>query len=267
MILRNFFHNLSYNEEWFFQYLTFLYLPLLWVWLRDAGVDFKTNPYLILSIAAFVFVDVEGNILFIPELRALIHRNDLVVGHAHIAMGIGVAFMALSIAHHLLPAIFRRSYATAWTVLISLMALVLSIAGLVEAGLIGGAIEPFLMIRAGLGLMVLFLVVKIGYDRLIIPISTSLQIYHLIGFLGDAFGGLALLIAGGWLFGLLGFAFSGTYEYVVFAFVIGTGMIHWFGLHGDEERMASLSATIRLLVSSTFACFVYGGNFRHSCIA
>ena len=259
LILRNFFHNLSYNEEWVFQYLTFLYLPLLWIWLRDAGVDFKTNPYLVLSIAAFVFVDVEGNILFIPELRALIHRNDLVVGHAHIAMGIGVAFMALSIAHHLLPAIFKRTYATAWTVLISLMALSLSIAGLIEAGLMGGAVEPFLMIRAALGLTVLLLVVKMSYDRLSMPVFTSLQIYHWIGFLGDAFGGLALLIAGGWLFGLLGFAFSGTYEFVVFAFVIGTGMVHWFGLHGDEERMASLSATIRLIVSSTFAALYLAG--------
>lgn len=259
LILRNFFHSLSYNEEWFFQYLTFLYLPLLWVWLRDAGVSFKTNPYLILSIAAFVFVDLEGNILFIPELRALIHRNDLVVGHAHIAMGLGVAFMALSIAFYLLPSIFKRIYATVWTVLMSLMALSLSIAGLIEAGLMGGTIEPFLMVRAVFGLMVLVLVMKIVYDRLHLPIDSPLKIYHLIGFLGDAFGGVALLIAGAWLFGLLGFTFGGTYEYVVFAFVMGTGMIHWSGLHEDAERMANLSATIRLIVSSTFAALYMAG--------
>jgi len=259
LILRNFFHTLSYNEEWFFQYLTLLYLPLLWVWLRDAGVSFKTNPYLILSIAAFVFVDVEGNILFIPELRALIHRNDLVVGHAHIAMGLGVAFMALSIAHHLLPSIFKRTYATAWTVLMSLMALSLSIAGLIEAGIMGGTIEPFLMVRAAFGLMVLVLVMKIVYDRLHLPMDSPLKIYHLIGFLGDALGGLALLIAGAGLFGFLGFTFGGTYEYVVFAFVMGTGMIHWSGLHGDEERMAHLSATIRFLVSPPFAALYMAG--------
>jgi len=259
LIIRNFFHTLSYNEEWFFQYLTLLYLPLLWIWLRDAGVRFKTNPYLILSIAAFVFVDVQGNILFIPELRALIHRNDLVVGHAHIAMGLGVAFMALSIAHHLLPNIFKHAYATVWTVLMSLMALSLSVAGLMEAGLIGGAIEPFLSVRAAFGLMVLVLVMKIIYDRLNLPIDSPLKIYHLIGFLGDALGGLALLIAGAWLFGVIGFAFGGTYEYVVFAFVMGTGMIHWFGFHGDEARMASLSATIRLLVSSAFAALYMAG--------
>jgi len=226
LIIRNFFHTLSYNEEWFFQYLTLLYLPLLWIWLQDAGIKFSTNPYLIFSILAFIFVDVEGNILFIPELRALIHRNDLVVGHAHIAMGLGVAFMALSIAYHLLPSLFKRLYATLWTFLIGLMALSLSLAGLIEAGLIGGTVEPFLILRAIFGVLIVVLVAKILYDRLIVPINTPLKIYHLIGFLGDALGGLALLIAGGWLFGLLGFAFAGTYEYVVFAFVMGTGIIH-----------------------------------------
>jgi hypothetical protein len=36
-------------------------------------------------------------------------------------------------------------------------------------------------------------------------------------------------------------------------------MIHWFGLHADEERLASLSVTIRLLVSSTFAALYMAG--------
>lgn len=259
LVIRNFFHSLSYNEEWFFQYLTFLYVPLLWIWLRDAGVGFRTNPYLIFSIVAFIFVDIQGNILFIPELRELIHRNDLVVGHAHIAMGLGVAFMALAVAHHLLPAVFKRTYATVWTVLVSLMALSLSIAGLIEAGLLGGEVEPFLSVRAAFGFALLLLVVRIVYRREMFSLNTSLKLYHTIGFLGDALGGLVLIIAGSLLFGLLGFSFSGTYEYVVFAFVIGTGMIHWFGLQGDEERMASLSATVRLLVSSAFAALYMAG--------
>ncbi|HEX5710801.1 MAG TPA: hypothetical protein VFX68_05590 [Sulfuricurvum sp.] len=259
LIIRNFFHNLSYNEEWFFQYLTFLYVPLLWSWMRDAGVSFKSNPYLFFSIAAFVFVDVQGNLLFIPELRELIHRNDLVVGHAHIAMGLGVAFMALSIAYHLLPSLFRRFYATLWTVLMSLMALSLSVAGLIEAGLMSGTIEHFLNVRTVFGTMLVALILKILFDRIPISLKSPLKIYHWIGFLGDALGGVALMIAGGWLFGLLGFAFSGTYEYVVFAFVMGTGMIHWEGIHGDAETMARLSATIRLILSSTFAALYMAG--------
>ncbi len=259
LVIRNFFHNLSYNEEWFYQYLTLLYLPLLWVWLRDAGVNFKVNPYLVLSIAAFIFVDVEGNILFIPELRALLHRNDLVVGHAHIAMGVGVAFMALSIAYHLLPSLFRRFYAAAWTVLMSFMALALSIAGLIESGLIHGDINTFLGARAVFGGAIGVLILKILFDRLPTSLNSPLKIYHWIGFLGDALGGLILMIAGGWLFTILGFAFGGTYEYIVFAFVMGTGMIHWAGINGNEEVMASLSATIRLIISSTFAALYLAG--------
>jgi cytochrome c oxidase cbb3-type subunit 1 len=260
LVIRNFFHSLSYGEEWFFQYLTLLYLPLLWGWLRDAGVTFKTNPYLMLSIAAFVFVDVEGNVLFIPEIRTLIHRNDLVVGHAHIAMGLGVAFMALSILHHLLPGLFRRIYAVAWTVLMALMAIVLTIAGLIEAKIIAGNVDFFLALRALIGIVLVAIVLHIAYARLRMPLDTPLKRYHAVGFLSDAGGGAILLIGGATLFTMLGFHFSGTYEYIVFAFMIGTGMVHWAGLHYEAERMASLSATIRSVCASVFAALYMAGS-------
>lgn len=259
LIIRNFFHNLSYGEEWFFQYLTLLYLPLLWIWLRDAGVSFKTNPYLILSMAAFVFVDVEGNFLFIPEIRSLIHRNNLVVGHAHIAMGVGVAFMALSILHHLLPELFRRIYAIAWTVLMALMAIVLSIAGLIEAKMITGNIDLFLTLRALIGGSLLMMVLHIAYVRLRLSLDSPLKLYHMIGFLSDAGGGAVLLLGGAMLFPLLGFHFSGTYEYIVFAFMIGTGLAHWMGLHHDAHRFAQLSAAIRAVCASVFAALYMAG--------
>lgn len=260
LVIRNFFHNLSYAEEWFFQYLTLLYLPLLWGWLRDAGVTFKTNPYLILSIAAFIFVDAEGNFLFIPEIRWLIHRNDLVVGHAHIAMGLGVAFMALAILHHLLPGLFRRIYAVIWTALMALMAIVLTIAGLIEAKIIAGNIDFFLALRALIGLMLIGMVLRIAYMRLSMPLDTPLKLYHAAGFLSDAGGGVILLIGGAVLFPFLGFHFSGTYEYIVFAFMIGTGMVHWAGLHYEAERMASLSAAIRAVCASVFAALYLAGS-------
>lgn len=260
LILRNFFHTLSYNEEWFFQYLTLLYLPLLWVWLRDAGVSFKTNPYLILSIWAFVFVDIEGNILFIPKIRALIHRNDLVVGHAHIAMGVGVAFMALAILHHLMPHLFRRIYALMWTLLMGLMAFVLSIAGIIEARGVGGAIEPYLVVRAVIGVLLVALVLRLTYERIKFKLDSPLKLYHLSGFLSDAGGGAILILAGGALFPLLGFHFSGTYEYIVFAFMIGTGLVHWSGLHGDPHLYAGLSASIRALCASVFFALYMAGS-------
>lgn len=260
LVIRNFFHNLSYNEEWFFQYLTLLYLPLLWVWIKDAGVTLRSNPYLILSIWAFIFVDVEGNILFIPEIRELIHRNDLVVAHAHIAMGLGVAFMALSVLYHLLPKMFERLHAWVWSLSMVLMALVLSIAGFIEGGLMSGSIEPYLWLRPIIGLVLVAMVLKWLYTRVALRLDTPLKLYHAIGFAGDALGGAVLLIAGGWLFSVLGFGFSGTYEYVVFAFVMGTGMIHYYGLHADAERLASLSAVIRCLIASVFAALYLSGT-------
>lgn len=259
LIIRNFFHTLSYNEEWFFQYLTLSYLPLLWVWLHDAGVRFRSNPYLILSVLAFVFVDVEGNILFIPELRALIHRNDLVIGHAHLAMGLGVAFMGLSIAHRLAGELFNRFSAVGWALLISLMSIFLTFAGAIEAGALPGKTEWFWFLRSFAGAGLVALVLMLLYRRLYRPLRTPIEWYHLGGFVGDAGGGAVLLIAGAPLFGWLGFHFSGTYEYVVFAFMIGTGMVHWAGLQENTPLSGSLSATIRLIVSATFASLYMAG--------
>ncbi len=263
LLIRNFFHPLSYNEEWFFQYLTLLYLPLLWTWLRDAGVSFARHPYLLLSIAAFVFVDVQGNILFIPELRELIHRNDLVVGHAHIAMGLGVAFMALCIAHHLLPDLFRRAHALAWTVLMALMALALSVAGLVEGGLmegsVEGSVEAMLVLRALIGAGIVGIVLVWVVRRFLPDLSTPLAWYHLVGFKSDAGGGVILLLFGGLLFPMLGWNFGGTYEYVVFGFMIGTGLVHYAGLYGDREAMGELSARIRAVVAAVFAALYMAG--------
>jgi len=260
LMIRNFVHPLSYNEEWFFQYLTLLYLPLLWLWANDAGVSMKTNPYLILSIGAFLLVDIEGNILFIPTLRALMHRNDLVVGHAHIAMGIAVAFMALSLAHHLLPNVFRRGYALIWSGLLMAIALVLSGAGLIEAGILEGSIEPLFIARAVFGFGVIALIVTIVLRALFRPITNPLAWYHVIGFLGDFWGGVILVLAGKGLFGYFGFAFSGTYEYLVFAFVMGTGVIHWFGWNEASDRLAHITAVIRLMVSATFAALYMAGS-------
>ncbi len=259
LIIRNFAHPLTYVEEWFFQYLTLLYLPLLWRWWKDAGLRFSQNPYLFFSIMAFAFVDIEGNLLFIPEIRWLIHRNDLVVGHAHIAMGIAVAFMALSILHRYLPSLINRSCAIGWTALVSLMALSLTIAGMIEAGWFGGDPVWFWMARSAFGAMLIVMVAMILYRRVFSRPSSLLGWYHWIGFASDFGGGVLLLVCSSLLFPWLGFTFTGTYEYVVFSFMIGTGLIHWRGIEGEARQMASLSAQIRSLVASVFAALYLSG--------
>lgn len=252
LVIRNFFHTLSYNEEWIFQYLTLLYIPLLYIWMRDSGINFKINPYLIISILAFLFVDIEGNILFIPEIRWLVHRNDLIVAHAHIAMGIGVAFMALSIVHYLLPQVLHKRAAILWTAMIGLIAIALSIAGLVEAGIVNSNIKYFWMLRTFFGFVLIALV---KYQFIVssnIKIDSKIKLYHLAGVASDAIGGLLLILIGNWLFMHLGFGFSYGYEYVVFAFMIGTGTLHYFGLYDNSEMLAKTSSIIRLLVGSMF---------------
>lgn len=252
LIIRNFFHTLTYNEEWFFQYLTLLYIPLLYTWHKDSGVNFKINPYLIISILAFIFVDIEGNILFVPQIRWPVHRNDLVIAHAHIAMGLSIAFMAMSILHYLLPKLFDKKVAVFWTILISFIGLVLSLAGLSEAGIIDINIKYFWMARAFFGFLIICLVGFVLFKNLGIKIDSKLKLYHLSGFASDALGGILLILIGSWLFAQLGFKFTGGWEYIVFAFMVGTGVIHYFGLFEESETLANISAVIRVLVASMF---------------
>jgi hypothetical protein len=40
---------------------------------------------------------------------------------------------------------------------------------------------------------------------------------------------------------------------------MGTGIIHWAGIGGNAQSMASLSATIRLIISSTFLALFMAG--------
>ncbi len=127
--------------------------------------------------------------------------------------------------------------------------------------MVSGDVNGWLIGRVVFGFALVMLVIKVLVFNVIQSAKTlmPLQMYHWAGFLGDALGGLMLLLLGGWLFGMLGFTFSGTYEYVIFAFVIGTGMIHWYGLHDHEHIMASLSALIRFVVASAFAALFMAG--------
>jgi len=95
VLYRIFFEPLTYNQEWFLEYLSLLYVPLLYRWYKDSNIEHFAKLSLFISIFAFLFVDIEGNILFIPEIRWIFHRNDLIVAHAHVAMGIAVFFMVL----------------------------------------------------------------------------------------------------------------------------------------------------------------------------
>jgi hypothetical protein len=69
-----------------------------------------------------------------------------------------------------------------------------------------------------------------------------------------------LILFGAALFPLLGFHFSGTYEYIVFAFMIGTGLAHWYGLHGDPYRFAEFTASVRAICASLYLALYMAGS-------
>ncbi|HIP59900.1 MAG TPA: hypothetical protein EYH01_05675 [Campylobacterales bacterium] len=253
VVHRIFIGDLSYNQEWFFQYLTLLYIPLLYRWYKDADISKDSKKLLLISIIAFLFVDIEGNIIFIPEIRWAFHRNDLIVAHAHIAMGVGVFFMVISLfSKHIETAknsIFKNLYLIGMVgILISL-----SLAGFIQADKFDGDVTTYWTIRSFCALFIIgaFIpfVTKLDIKQLNPP-----KLYHLVGFGSDFLGGLLLFLLADFLYPLIGFKFEGGYQYVVFAFMMGTGIIHFFGLIKPTIAydLAEITFYIRAIVSAFF---------------
>ncbi|MDM5271591.1 hypothetical protein PGH07_05340 [Sulfurovum sp. zt1-1] len=258
VLYRSFVGKLSYEAEWFLQYLTLFYIPTLYHWWKDAGLSIKTDLTLLISILAFLFVDIEGNILFIPELRALFHRNDLVVGHAHIAVGIGVLFLALSIIEPYVK--FSRAMRYTLTMLLGLMAIVLSISGISQAGFIHVDIETMWKWRALFGALflaaLLFWSVYLRRSTVqnVISTLTPLKLYHLIAFASDGLGGAMLLFFGKALYDIIEQPFYGGYQYIVFGFVTAVGITHLIGYLYNHyaHPMALSTSAIRIITTGGF---------------
>jgi len=248
---RLFIGTLSYEQEWFFQWLSLLYIPLLIRWYKDANISSGAKKLLFISLFGFLFVDVEGNILFIESIRWIFHRNDLVVAHAHIAMGVGVLFMTLSmytdIIKKLTSSFFTKQY------IFGMLGIFISLTlnGFVEAGYIDVNTMTLWSIRSISGL---FIISSFFYLTILPSKLSKVQIYNLLGFLSDGFGGFLLIFVAGYLYPLLGFAFSGAYIYVVFIFMMTTGFIHFLALKNSNAQaiLSFATAIIRLCVSSMF---------------
>ena len=241
---------LSYELEWFLQWLSLLFIPLLYRWFQDAKIYKTSKMPLLFSIIAFLFVDIQGNILFIPSIRWLFHRNDLIVAHSHVAMGIGIFFMAIAMFSPLLKELkisFYRHY------LLGILGIffVLSISGFIQADIFSGDILILWTLRFFFGLVTFFSFIH--FIKFKIP-SSRLQRYNLLGLFLDGIGGLILLLVGNFLYKNLGFYFAGNYEYVVFAFVSCTGIIHLFALIYEKHTLilTKLTLIIRVVVSSVF---------------
>ncbi len=262
VLYRSFIGPISYEAEWFLQYLTLLYIPTLYRWWKDAGLNIKTHMTLFISIVAFILIDVEGNILFIPELRAIFHRNDLVVGHSHIAVGIGLLFLAFAIVESYFKLSLIKRYGLVLT--LGLMSLVLSISGFSQAGYIETDIMSMWQWRTFFGLLFFIIVVlSSGYiQSKDLRQLTPLKLYHLVAFSSDGLGGLMLIFFGEALFSLIGQAFVGSYQYIVFGFVAGVGISHLIGylFAAYAHSMGLATSVIRIITAAGFFALYQAGT-------
>ncbi|MGD9624127.1 MAG: hypothetical protein AB7U51_05655 [Arcobacter sp.] len=259
VLYRIFIGHLSYNQEWFLQYLTLLYVPLLYRWYKDSNISDVAKKALLVSILAFLFVDIEGNIIFIPQIRWVFHRNDLIVAHAHVAMGIGVFFMVISMFINHIKELHKEIFLKIYLVGILGIFTALSISGFTQAGFSSVETYTLWIFRT------LFGVVTFGFIFTFIKLQTSyskLGFYNLIGVLSDGLGGVFLILLASFLYPILGFSFSGVYEYVVFTFVSMTGIIHYLALKNESYQyiLTKLSVIIRVFASSMFFALYSSGK-------
>ena len=255
---RSFIGPLSYEQEWFFQYLTLFYIPLLYKWHKDSNIDTFSKLALLISIVAFLFVDIEGNILFIPEIRWLFHRNDLIVAHAHVAMGIAVFFMVIAMYVKYVKELRNISFYYFYLIGIISIFVVLSISGFTQAGFNTFKTENMWIFRSIFGVITFISIIAFVNLKILnlqsIQNYSNLQKYNFIGFLSDGLGGLILILFGQVIYKYLGFNFDEKYIYIIFYFVCTTGLIHLYAFIfiKHEIILTKLTALIRVFVSSIF---------------
>ncbi len=249
LFYKSFYKPLTYNQEWFLQYLTLLYIPLLIYWYKKAEIDYRKHSFLLISIIFFILVDIEGNWLFIPHIREIFHRNDLVVGHAHLAVGGAVLFLALSVVEDYIK---NRGIFYFILFFITLMAFILTIGGFAQGGYLDVNIESVWKYRAFSGFMAflgfLFALVlsfpKKGFG--------FVRLYHLVGFLSDGLGGLFLLFFGEFLYSFLNEGIDCGFSKAVFGFMIGVGAIHLVGYLREDILLAKITVFFRIVISAVF---------------
>ena len=249
--------DLSYGEEWVYQWMTFAYAPLLIKWCRDAKLSLKDTPYLVISIWAFLFVMIQGNILFFPEIRAAFHKNDLVIAHAHVAIGLGIFFMSLSIISYFYK--LPKKFAHFWLYVIGFIFVPLTIAGFTEAGYIDIDVISMWLVRFVGGVLAVLGLMYYILKELKRPELKLINLYHLNGFASDGLGAIILLLFGPLLFSFLGFEFHTAY-YLVFGFMGFVGILHLIGVYRESHFLAWLTSMARLITGTIFLSLFFLGK-------
>jgi hypothetical protein len=252
--------SLSYNQEWFFQWLTFLYVPVLYFWFKDAGLTIKENMFLYISILAFLFVDIQGNILFIPELRELFHRNDLVVGHAHVAVGLSMMFSSFAVVKNYFK--INNTMVILWASMLTLMAAALTVSGFGQAGFMPMTTETMWILRSLYGFLFLLLIVKFYSAYIKVRTFSKLELYHIGGFLADGLGAVLLLLFAASAYKFLGLDYRVGYQSVVYGFMFAVGVMHLLGYLNKAWATPMAIATVisRVMVAAIFFALYTAGT-------
>jgi cytochrome c oxidase cbb3-type subunit I len=138
---------------------------------------------------------------------------------------------------------------------------VLSFNGFIQAGFL--AFDGFYLwvLRSFFGLVTIAsLYAFIAFRKSL----THLEAYNVMGILSDGIGGIILIFLGSILYPLLGLTFYGQYEYIVFAFVCMTGLIHAFAYFYENhaEILTKITVLIRIFMSSVFFALYYNGTLE-----
>ena len=98
---------------------------------------------------------------------------------------------------------------------------------------------------------------------------SKIELYNIAGILSDGLGGVFLILLASFIYPLLGFSFSGVYEYVVFAFVSMTGIIHYMALKNPSSQVVLMNLTviIRVFASSVFFALFANGKLGFEALA
>jgi hypothetical protein len=271
VLYRSFIGSLSYNTEWFLQYLTLLYIPLLYRWWKDAGLKINTSYALFISILAFLFADIQGNILFVPHIRELFHRNDLVVGHAHIAVGITLPFLTFAVIKPFFS--FTKQRLLFLTLMLIFMALILSISGIEQAGFMHMHTNSWWYFRAIFGFLffagLLYFHQFIRTQISLLKNKRKIDLYHLVGFFSDGLGGLILILFGSTLYSIIGEPYTAGYQQIVFGFVSSIGIIHFIGYIKPEYATISAYTTsiARVITAAGFFALYKSGILGYIALA
>jgi hypothetical protein len=181
----------------------------------------------------------------------------LIVAHAHVAIGLGIFFMSLSILKYFYK--LPEKFIHFWLLVIGLIFVSLSLAGFDEAAVFAVDVASMWQIRLIAGIVAVIGLTYYIAKKMKIAKPSLIQLYHLNGFLSDGLGALILFLSAPLLFEFLGLFFS-PYYYLVFGFMGFVGILHLIGITKEAHFLAYFTSIARIITGTVFLSLFYLGT-------